>query len=342
MPLKTQKIGKKAILFILTLFFLAGGFFALREWQYRKQITMLASDDDRKALFVVEENSLPPLIAEKLENEGFIVSASAFLRYAKKNSLATKLQAGRFFLSKNLTIPVIAEALTHAQAEEMNITLLEGWTVAEMDAHLTALGLIVEGEFLTCIEKTCDFRAYDFLPAEREALEGFFFPDTYTVSVKNFSPQVLAEKMLTNFQRKITPLLPDIKKSGYSLGEVVIMASILEKETKTTEERPQVADIFWRRLEAGMPLGADATVRFFTGKKTEDITVDDLKEDNPYNTRLHKGLTPTAICNPGLESLRAVVYPQKNDYWYFLHGSDGEIHYAKTLEEHAKNKRDYL
>jgi UPF0755 protein len=120
------------------------------------------------------------------------------------------------------------------------------------------------------------------------------------------------------------------------------MASIIEKESRNNTERPIVAGILWKRFDNNWMLGADATTRYTTGKKTEPLTTDDLSDPNKWNTRAVRGLPPGAICNPGLSSIEAAANPQESDYWYYLHGNDGQIRYAETLEEHNKNKSDYL
>ena len=316
-----MKLIKKIILAIIILVFTA---LFLDTYIYNNHLKIQPSKSTEQVLFIIEKNSYPVDIAKKLKSENLIVSERSFLRYIQKEGIDTRLQAGRFLISKNFTIPQVAEKLSKALKEEIKITFPEGLSIKEMDMLLSEKGIIQDGEFTNCaMGKTCDLSDYKFLP---ENPEGYFFPDTYIVFVQGFNVENLARKMLNNFDKKTK----DMDFSLHSMEEVIIMASILEKETRTSEERPMVADIFWRRLEEGIPLGADATIRFFTGKKFEDITVDDLKTDNPYNTRLHKGLPPTAICNPSLESIQAVLNPKSNDYWYFLHGSDGQIYYAKT------------
>ncbi len=347
MNFTNQKIGKKKkknllIPFLIGLAIGIGGYFGFKEYQYRYLINLPASEDSRVFPFDIQEGELPQKVSMNLQENGFVISAEAFLKYSKRSELGNKYQAGRFYLAKNLTIPEVAEKLTQAEVAKITVVFPEGFTVQEMDARLARLGLIQENEFKNCVFETCNFSEYDFLPTERDKLEGFFFPDTYFVYPQSFELENFAKQMIDNFQNRTQKFWPDIEKNGRNLTDTIIMASILEKETRTGTERPMVADIFWRRLDNGISLGADATVRFFTGNKEGDITYEDLQEDNPYNTRKHRGLTPTAICNPGLESIKATIYPKSNAYWYFLHDNSGEIHYAESLLEHNANKRKYL
>lgn len=174
-----------------------------------------------------------------------------------------------------------------------------------------------------------------------EGREGYLFPDTYTFleTVKAYEVVDVLER---TFTKKIDPLLPMIKESGRTLEEIIIMASIVEKEASATS-RQEVADILWKRLDIGMPLQVDAAFVYSVGKATFDLTHSDLKDSsNPYNTYTHKGLPPTAISNPGFEAIKAAATKQETDYLFFLTGRDGEMYYASTFEKHVENKRKFL
>lgn len=339
---KKNKKNHKWLFYLIVLVLIIGAYFGFKEYQYRYLIEKTASEDTKIYTFEIKEGELPKIVGQNLENNGFIVSGDAFFTYSKRSGLGSQFQAGRFYLTKNLTIPDLAQKLTLAEPDKITITFPEGFTISEIDARLAGTGLINEGDFIDCVKETCDFSAYDFLPKNRDQIEGFLFPDTYFIYPQSFSAQDFAGQMLNNFKNRTQDFWPDIEKNGRTLLETVIMASIVEKETHTGAERPIVADLFWRRLDNGISLGADATVRYLTNNKTDDITYDDLQIDSPYNTRKNLGLPPTAITNPGLESLKATIYPSANDYWYFLHDKDGIIHYATTLTEHNINKQNYL
>ena len=120
------------------------------------------------------------------------------------------------------------------------------------------------------------------------------------------------------------------------------MASIVEREERDPAERPTVAGILWNRYDANIGLGADATVLYGLGRTKGGLSYEDLQSDSPYNTRKYAGLPPTPISNPNISSIRAALYPEDTDYWYYLHDSDGGIHYAKTLDEHNVNKARYI
>jgi UPF0755 protein len=150
-------------------------------------------------------------------------------------------------------------------------------------------------------------------------------------------------RMLDNFDTKLdSELRSEIAKRGYSIHQIVTMASLIEKESRKDEEKPIIAGILWKRLEEGMILGVDATVRFALNKWTAPLTVADLNTDSPYNTRKKGGLPPGPISNFSLSSLRAAIMPEASEYYYYLHGNDGQIRYGRTNEEHNENKRNYL
>ena len=197
--------------------------------------------------------------------------------------------------------------------------------------------------------------------AESQDFEGFLFPDTYLFPREVTASQVV-RKLRNTFDTKIKSLQEDIEKSAYTENELVTLASIIERETKKGDERPIVAGILFNRLEVGMVLQADATVQYAVAnsklkikqslvlqaqnskldKWWEPLTKDDLVINSPYNTYKFSGLPLTPIANPGLSSIQAAVNPVESDYWYYIHDTNGNIHYARSLEEHNQNIKDFL
>ncbi len=241
------------------------------------------------------------------------------------------------------------EALRRGIAEEGVITIPEGFTVLDVDRVLSEKQIIEKGALLACAQ-TCDFPAFAFLPKEVTSLaarggrlEGYLFPDTYFVVIENFSPKAFLERLLREFEERVVKQYADtLKQSKRPLHQIVTMASLVEEETRKGEERPVVASILWKRFDAGMGLGVDATVRYVLQKPTGKLTVADLNGNSPYNLRKFRGLPPGPIASPGIESIRATLVPKATPYWYYLHGADGQVHYAETNEEHNVNKYKYL
>jgi len=286
-------------------------------------------------------------IAQTLKDHGLIRSATAFRLYLKSKGLDTGIRPGTFLVDRSMSFAEIAEMLTAGEGREAVVTIPEGYTIAEIDALLADMDLITGGDLLDCA-KNCDFSSFDFLPSSVSSsshgrLEGYLFPDTYFVDVADFVPQFFLERLLGTFRTKvINGLSSDLAVSERSLHDVVTMASLIERETRTGEERPMIAGILWKRFDSNRGLDTDATVRYILGKQTGSLTKEDLETDSPYNTRRYRGLPPGPIANPGLASIKAALRPQTSSYWYYLHGRNGEIHYAETNEEHNGNKAKYL
>jgi UPF0755 protein len=215
-----------------------------------------------------------------------------------------------------MNIPEIAQKIILGDIAKIKVTIPEGSTLKEIEEKLGVK-----------------------LPEEN--LEGYLFPDTYYFPVDVTGEEVV-RIMRENFEKKISPYKKEIEKSGKTLQEILIMASLLEKEVKTKEEKELVSGILWKRLKYGIPLQVDATITYITGKKTIKIPLEDLQIDSPYNTYKYKGLPPAPICNPGLESILAALYPKESEYWYYLSIPEGKTLFFKTLKEHNLAKAKYL
>lgn len=301
-----------------------------------------------------------PELAKTLKEHGIITSTIAFRWYLKSKELDTGIKTGTFTIPPGATYAQIAAILASAQGKELSLTIPEGYTVAQIEALLAEKSLIQAGDLLACAEEEpaprsspseggCDFSSFDFLPASVPRgshggrLEGYLFPDTYFVNPEEFVVKFFLERMLGTFRtRVIEELESDIASSSRSLEEIMTMASLIERETRTDEERPVVSGILWKRFDAGRGLDVDATVRYALQKQTDSLTKEDLENPSPYNTRRHAGLPPGPIANAGLKSIQAALHPQESRYWYYLHGSDGMIRYAETNDEHNANKVKYL
>jgi UPF0755 protein len=301
-----------------------------------------------RTLITIPKGSSVRGIANLLKEKDMVRSAMAFSIYVKLVGAESELQAGTFFVRPSQSTSEIVAILRKGLATSQNITIPEGFTVRQIDELLSKSGLTTSGSIVACAQ-TCDFSAFTFLAKRKNLaphggnLEGYLFPETYNIAGTSVEPKAFLERMLRTFEeRVVTQLSADIKKSGRSLHDIVIMASLLEEETKTAEERPIVSGILWRRLTTGIKLGVDATIRYVLEKGRGGITVADLNVNSPYNTRKFGGLPPGPISNPGLTNIKAALAPTESPYLYYLHDKSGRIHYAKTNEEHNVNKRLYL
>ncbi len=244
--------------------------------------------------------------------------------------------------------------------KEVNVTIIPGWTLRQVAADWVNKGFLKnEDEVYKILGKPAykyggiDNNAPDLsvkfseisILKEKEknaSYEGFIFPDTYRV-YKDAKPEDLLQKIFNNLEQKITPeMRTEIARQKKSFFEILIMASIVEKEAPDAGSMAKVADIFWRRLNMKWALQSCATVNYITGKTTPAVSLEDMAIDSPYNTYKYRGLPPGPIANPSLTAIKAVIYPEKNDYWYFLSDAQGNIYYSKTLEQHNAYKNKYL
>lgn len=315
---------------------------------YVRALSAVSSDPTESVLVRIPQGASTSEIAELLEDEGVIRSSFAFGMYAKNHSADAKLQAGSFALKPSQDAAGILAALTGETRGETVVTIPEGYTVKDIDAMMTEKGLLAAGAIIECA-RTCAFADYDFLPntaslAPRGGrIEGYLFPDTYFVLSEGLTAEDFLSRLLSTFETRIVQGKADeIRTSKRTLHEIVTMASLIEEETRTDAERPVVSGILWKRFDEGIGLGVDAAVRYILNKPTASITVSDLDIDSPYNLRKFRGLPPGPIANAGIDSLNAALKPESSPYYYYLHGNDGQIRYARTNEEHNANRAQYL
>ncbi len=287
----------------------------------------------------VPEGSTGARVAELLYEKGLIKNTTAFTFYLRQNELSDQIKAGRFVFQESNDMQEIVDILVAGKSSEVVVTLLEGWTARQIAEKLEAEELTTVDDFLKCVEE-CEFD-FDFLPDGY--LEGYLYPDTYFVNPEQYTDQAFIERLLGTFKNKLSEEdWTAVNRSSRPFEEVMIMASIVEREERNATERPTVAGILWNRYDANIGLGADATVLYGLGRTSGGLTYEDLQSNSPYNTRKYAGLPPTPICNPSVSSIRASLNAETTDYWYYLHDSGGGIHYAKTLDEHNVNKARYI
>ena len=235
--------------------------------------------------------------------------------------------------------------------------LREGETLRDLQSSLVGLGLdkaaddlfVLTGQpaIVGSVDPSVMERLkneYDFLMnvPDQLGLEGFLFPDTYRL-YRDASASDVIHRLLDNFGQKVwLESKTAITSSDRTLFEIVTMASILEREVRGVEDMGLVSDIFWRRLDVGMPLQDDSTVNYATNGDSPSVSYEDTRFDSPFNTYLYRGLPVGPIGNPGVEAIQAAFNPESNTFWYFLTDTEGDVHYARTLQEHNSNKSRYL
>jgi len=316
---------------------------------YSHALSPVDSTVAARSKVTIDAGSTTSHIADLLKEEGIIRSPFAFKLHLKIKGLDGSLQAGVFLLDTTQSADDIVRILQTGRAEEMIVTVPEGFTVQDIDNLLVKMELIEAGEAVRC-SNTCNFETYEFLPtevgdlAERGGkLEGYLFPDTYYVPASDFVVKFFFERMLNAFRKNVVEEYGEaIEATGRDVHTFISMTSLVEEETRTDDERPVVAGILWKRYDEGWGLGIDAAVRYIVNKPTQDITHADLNVNSPYNLRKFKGLPPGPISSVSLKSIIATLKPEKSPYWYYLHDKTGQIHYSKTNEEHNTNRYMFL
>ncbi len=304
--------------------------------QYYNYLLKSRSTQESFQIFIIKPGQPIAQIAKNLEKAGLVKNALAFRLLVAQMGIAKNIQYGDFRLSPNKTSREIAQELTHG-AIDVWVTLPEGMRV-EQQADL------IESKLKVSSNDKYQFDKKEYI---KLAQEGYMFPDTYLIA-KDAAAKDIVERLRQTFDEKVAKNLL-VTSSGLSEDEIVILASLIEKEAKSDEERSTIAGILLNRVDVGMALEVDATVSYAKGYDSANntwwptVTVADYKSvKSSYNTYLNTGFPPAPIASPGLESIRSAASPAQTDYFYYLHDSKGQIHYAKTVEEHNKNIQDFL
>lgn len=284
--------------------------------------------------FVIPKGQALSIIGQNLEEEGFIKSSLIFRLVVKQLGLSSKIQAGSFEISPNMTVQEIARELTKG-TNDLWVTIPEGWRREEIAESLARQDLH-------------SFDTSEFLVLTAD-LEGRLFPDTYLIP-RQITAQGMVTVLTQTFEKRIIQgLSQEIAASDRSLDEVLIMASLVEREALGYEQMRRVAGILWNRIDIDMPLQVDSTLQYVKGYDTTQKTwwsvplSQDKQIESPFNTYSNPGLPPAPIASPGFDAIKASLLPfADQDLYYYIHDSEGVMHYARTLEEHNANVNKYL
>ena len=302
-------------------FFFSGGPVSFQKLQY---------------VFVPPGTSLKAL-AQELSRQHIISSPARFTLYARLKSADRKIKEGEYAFPEGLPPADILQALREGTYVVSKVTIPEGYTLSQIADVMAEMGLTTRKDFLTQAE---DKEFLKSLGIGGKTLEGYLFPQTYffsrTMTVKEMQSQMVQRCLDFIDMEKLSR-----EKVGLSLRETLILASIVERETGIPEERPLVAAVFFNRLKAGMPLQSDPTVIYGVSGFNGDLTKKDLQKDTPYNTYTRQGLPPGSICNPGKESVLAVLNPAEVPYLYFVSKNNGTHIFSTTLAEHNRQVNRY-
>jgi len=266
-------------------------------------------------------------IAQLLYEADVIESKKLYTNLTRVFFNANEVKAGDYFFSNKVGPLIIAYRVAKGVhgVEPINITLSEGLTIREMAENIAITFPHISPE---------EFKK------EAEGLEGYLFPNTYRF-LPNVSAQTIVNTMHNEFEQQIKTLREELN-FDVPLSDIVIMASILEREARQFETKREVSGILWNRIEIGMALQVDAVFGFIFERSTYHPSLEDLEIDSPYNTYKNRGLPPGPISNPGIDSLRAAADPVETSYFFYLTGDDGVMHYAETFDGHRRNRSLYL
>lgn len=277
---------------------------------------------------IVPAGSTVQDVAKLVKDNNIVKSELAFFAYFTIFHDPSSVKASTYSFSQPLTLMQVAEELVKGNYSEglIKFTHIEGERVEKIaDQAIKILPKFDEAKFINLAKPH----------------EGRLFPETYMIPV-TYDEQKLLDLLLNTFSEKIKPLEAQIAGQKLTLDEVVILASIIEREANSKESKQIISGIIQNRLDNGMPLQLDASIEYILDKPLAELTAEDLKIDSPYNTYSHNGLPPTAIGNPGLEAIEAVLIPTKTDYLFYITGDDGNFYYAEDFDEHRKNIAKYL
>jgi UPF0755 protein len=272
-------------------------------------------------------------IARKLAEERIISSMVGFKVAAAIRRSTRALKAGEYMFDTSEPLYRILRQLEQGRIMLHRVTIPEGYTVRHIAERLHQADLVDSEEFIALAENREFCRE---LGIESHTLEGFLFPDTYKMA-KGLPTQTVLRIMVDRFLSVwATEMMNQNPGDGTNLWDIVVIASIIEKEAIFDDEKPLIASVIYNRLARGMPLQCDVTIRYPLDNYGVHLTYADLKMDSPYNSYLHLGLPPTPICNPGDAAIRAALNPPQTDYFYFVSMNNGRHKFSKSLQEHNK------
>jgi UPF0755 protein len=332
---------KKIPIFISALFFvfLVASFGAFCWWQ--ANLNPLSPKDKNKTNFVINKGESVSSVSERLKEQKLIKNPIFFKAYIVMEGLTKKIQAGTYQISASMTPKEISSLFVKGTSDQW-VTIIEGLRQEQIGVLFSENGFAINQlEWQEQVKK--------------ESLEGRIFPDSYLFP-KDADLTTIFQIIERNFQKKVLlGFEEEIKQSEFSLEEILVLASILEREARTDADRKIVAGILIKRLKNDWPLQIDASIQYVVANRDckkssalkcdwwpKSLTKEDLQINSPFNSYLKRGLPPSPICNPGLSSIKAALNPEESSYWFYLTGSDGKMHYGATDEEHAENIRRYL
>lgn len=286
---------------------------------------------------IIEDGWGASTIADVLYENGIIKHPTVFRMQSKLGGYDDQLQPGAVTLTNGMSYNEILEQLSTANRDTIRVVIPEGYEAKQIQTALAEAGLPCAEEFTAALDPALyNYRFLEGLPERDNRLEGYLFPATYEIP-KTFTAQEVVGLMLKSFDEVFTDEYYNrAAELGMSVDQVITMASIVERETNADSERAKVAGVFYNRLNSGMKLQSCATVQYALGEHKPVLSISDTRINSPYNTYLNAGLPIGPICNPGAECIKAALWPEETDAFYFCLSTSGEHIFSKTYEDHVK------
>ncbi|MDK2957188.1 MAG: hypothetical protein PWQ57_2684 [Desulfovibrionales bacterium] len=333
---------KRLAVAFLILAVLAGA--SLAGWRYWEQYAFLnipPEQPGRNVTVIIAPGAPFSVAARELQTKGLVRDAGRLIKWAVEHKLAAKTRAGEFVLNTGWTPPRLMEVLTSSPGVMQRVQVREGLTIWETAKAFEQAGLCRTEDF---IQAARDPRLLEKWSIPADSAEGYLFPETYLFSrSQKLDAAALVEAMLAQFRLHAQKIWPDGPPDPETAHKVVILASLVEKETGDASERACIAGVYANRIKRRMLLQADPSVIYGLGPGFDgDLRRADLEnKSNRYNTYRHRGLPPGPICSPGLASLLAARSPAQHNYLYFVAKGDGAHYFSSTLREHNNAVRRY-
>ncbi|MBU1196652.1 MAG: endolytic transglycosylase MltG [Proteobacteria bacterium] len=333
-----KKLKKYSVLALISTCIIIGFIGILYFYKFFTFIGTPLNSNSNEKLFSILPGQNLAAISIQLESESIISSSRYFKLYARIKKAGKKLKAGEYLLSASNTPAQILEIFLKGRVKLYKIMIPEGWNLKQISREIENSGFCDASFFLTlCHDK--DF--ITSLNIKSISLEGYLFPDTYFFP-KHTSCENIIQTMTDHFKKSFTPaMIHRAEELGFSIHEIVTLASIVEKETGTASERPLISSVFHNRLKKDMRLETDPTVIYGIENFDGNIKREHLQILTPYNTYKIKGLPIGPIASPGILALQAALYPARSDYLFFVSKKDTTHKFSKTYEEHNEAVRKY-
>jgi UPF0755 protein len=306
---------------------------------FRSAVAVDRSFPEETRTVVIPSGSTGRDVAALLERSAVIRSAFAYDLLARLRGERSAMKAGEFSFSPHrTTAEILQQVVTGGRQVAVWVTIPEGFTAKEVAQTFADRNLGDEN----ALESTFLGDTLVLFGTRTTNLEGFLFPDTYLIPTAA-TPAQIASIMTAQFVAELPrDAATRAKRLGFTIPQIVTLASLVEREAKADDERPLMAGVYYNRLRLGMPLQVDATIEYTFAHHKDVITYADLARDSPYNTYEHAGLPPTPIANPGRASLLAAFHPEPSNYLYYVYKGNGHHAFSRTLAEHNANVARYL